>query len=322
MRSRGRGNRERSWRSDAFESRLCGLARWRARALRSSSDLLEIAVPAEAVLEAGCSGHSVLNQGFAPIVPFRNQPGAHRKAMTRDGRAPVSAHTHLRKARDLACQLFRLRTRPALGGEIFAQPDLQALLRGHFAPRENNLQCAALSDDPRQPHRAAVNQRHAPTPAIDAEVGFICHDAKVAPQSELHAAGNGRPLDGRDYGLSQFEARRAQRSARNLGAIPPRSGNRNVELAKRIIGMKRADIIEVPTRAKRAAGTVENRNAGLLIRIKFEKSGRERICAFRVHGITGLRAVVNDRPYRCVFLNPYRPREPLVVKPISHAAAE
>src|SRR2546426_12216444 len=134
-----------------------------------SPNFAEVAVPTKPGFEAARTGHAVRDQRFAPVVPFLNQRLAHAKPVTPDGGAPIGTHANLREAGDLAGELLRLRTGAALGGDVFAQPDRQALLGGHFSPRENDLERPALADDSRQPHGSAVDQRHTPTATIDAE---------------------------------------------------------------------------------------------------------------------------------------------------------
>ena len=100
--------------------------------------------------------------------------------------------------------------RPARGARTARS---RALLRRHFAPRENDVERPAPSDDARQPHRAAVDQRHAPAPAVNAHVGALLHHADVAPERELHAAGDRRPRHRGDHGLRRVQP---------LGPIGPR----------------------------------------------------------------------------------------------------
>jgi hypothetical protein len=214
-----------------------------------------------------------------------------------------SAHANLREAGDLAGELLRLRTGAALGGDVFAQADGQALLGRHFSPGENDLERPALADDSRQPHGSAVNQRHTPTAAIDAEVRPLRHHPKIAPQPQLHPAGDGRALDRRDDRFVQLEPRGTQRSAWNFPAIAARPRGRDVEFAQRIIGVERAHVFEVPARAKRAARAVEDRDASVLVGIEFKKRGCQRIRACGVHGVAGFGPVVNHGPYRSIFLN-------------------
>src|SRR5262245_45365866 len=125
------------------------------RDMTRSSNLDEVAVPAEAGLEAARTGDTVLGQRFAPIVPFLNQCFAHAEPVAADGGAPIGAHADLREARDVARQLLRFGARAALLGEIFAQADLQALFRRDFAPGQNDFERAALADDAWQAHGAA-----------------------------------------------------------------------------------------------------------------------------------------------------------------------
>ena len=63
---------------------------------RRSTDLFEVAVAAEAVLEAGRAGDAVLDQRAAAVVPFLNQRLAHGQAVAPDRRAPIRAHATTR----------------------------------------------------------------------------------------------------------------------------------------------------------------------------------------------------------------------------------
>src|SRR5262249_4671941 len=115
-----------------------------------SPNFVEVAVTTEAVLEAARARHTVRHERFPPVVPFRDHRPAHAEPVTLDGGAPIGAHANLREARDLPRQLLRLRPGAALGSDVFAQADVQALLRRHLAPRQNDLQRTTLADDPRQ----------------------------------------------------------------------------------------------------------------------------------------------------------------------------
>ena len=120
---------------------------------------------------------------------------------------------------------------------------------------------------------------------------------------KLHAAGDGRAFDRGDHRLVQFEPRRTERSAWNFAAIAARPGGRNIELAERMCGIKRADIFEVPAGAERAARAVEHRDRGIFVGVEFKKGRGQRIGARRVHGVAGFRPIVDHRPNRAVFLN-------------------
>src|SRR6516164_2745753 len=154
--------------------------------------------------------------------------------MALDCRAPISTHTYLRETSDLLCQFFCLCARASFGSQVFAQTDVQAFFRGHFSPGQDNFEGAALADDSRQPNGSTVNQWHAPAPTIDAEVGLSRHHTKIAPQAQLHSASNSGALYCRDYRFIQLEARRPQRSARNVPAITLRTRDGNIQFAERI----------------------------------------------------------------------------------------
>src|SRR5262245_19232412 len=114
----------------------------------NSTDLAEVAVPAEAILEPARSGNAVLNQRFASIVPFLNKPFAHPKPMASNGGTAVRTHADLRKARDLLCQFLGLLAGSPFGGDVLAQANGQALFRGYLSSGENDLEGSALADHP------------------------------------------------------------------------------------------------------------------------------------------------------------------------------
>src|SRR5262245_22375356 len=90
------------------------------------------------------------------------------------------------------------------------------------------------------------------------------------------------------------------------GISPPLPRGRAVEiseLAQRIIGIERADVFEVPARAKRAARAIEDSDASIPIGIELKKGGWQRIRAFGVHCVAGFGPVMNHGPYRSIFLN-------------------
>src|SRR5215470_14951416 len=73
------------------------------------ADLREVALSAQAILEAGRALDTILDQRFASIVPFLDQSLAHAEAMALERGASIGTDADLRKARDLLRHLFRLR---------------------------------------------------------------------------------------------------------------------------------------------------------------------------------------------------------------------
>src|SRR5512134_1402719 len=131
---------------------------------RTLIDFAEIAVPAEAVLEAGGAGDAIFRQGFAPIVPFLNQRSANGEPMAADGGTTIGTDADLRKARDLAGEPLGFFADGAVRHDVFAEPDAEALIGRNLAASQNDFERPTYSDDARQPHRPAVDQRHSPAP--------------------------------------------------------------------------------------------------------------------------------------------------------------
>src|SRR5262249_40356145 len=118
-----------------------------------SANPVEVSVSTESVLEASCARYALLDQRLPALVPLLDQRLSYAETVALDCRAPIGAHADLRETSDVTCQLFRFRASTTLGGEVFAQTDVQALLRRYLATRENDLQRASLTDDARQPYR-------------------------------------------------------------------------------------------------------------------------------------------------------------------------
>ena len=123
----------------------------------------------------------------------------------------------------------------------------------------------ARADQPRQPHGAAVDQRHAPAAAEHAEHRVLLGDPQVAPQRELETAGDRVAGDRGDHRLREPHPARAHRAvAVALDAVAPRP----------------ARLLQVGARAEDAALAVEHRDGGVLVGVevaeRLGQSGRGR----------------------------------------------
>ena len=111
-----------------------------------------------------------------------------------------------------------------------------------------------MADEARQPHRAAVDQRHAPAPAEDAEHRVLLDDAQIAPQRELQPAGDRIARDGGDHRLV---------SSIRVGPIGP------IAVSLRVVGAARAaDRLEVGAGAEGAVRAPEHADPGLVVGIE------------------------------------------------------
>ena len=119
------------------------------------------------------------------------------------GAGAVGAHAGLREAGDLLRQRDGGGARFAGFHQAVGEAPLQRLLRIDGAAGEDHVHGAALADDAGQAKRAAIDQRHAPAPAIDAEDGGLgCH-AHVGHQRQLEPAGDRVAFDGGDQRLGE-----------------------------------------------------------------------------------------------------------------------
>ena len=77
---------------------------------------------------------------------------------------------------------------------------------------QDQVQGTSGADQPRQPHRATVDERHAPPSAEDPEHRVLGGHPQVAPDRQLEPAGHGVPLDRRDHRLAEPHPGRAHRA--------------------------------------------------------------------------------------------------------------
>jgi branched-chain amino acid transport system permease protein len=99
------------------------------------------------------------------------------------------------------------------GHHAIGQPHGQRFVGSHRAAGQNQVERARQPDQPGQAHRAAVDQRHAPAPAIHAEDGRLFRDPQVTPKRELQAASNREPGDGRNHRFVEQQARGTHRAS-------------------------------------------------------------------------------------------------------------
>ena len=203
----------------------------------------------------------------APAAPFALHHGGRARPfgaqavhlgqpLLQENRAAVGAHAALRKTCDLVRQRLGGRAASPSRHDTLAQADAKAFIRRDLAAGEDDVERPAPPDDARQPHRTAVDQRHAPAAAVDAHVGALLHHAQIAPQRQLHAARDGRPRNRRDHRLRKLQPCRPHRSARDRPTACGKIQRRHrFFLAKLGRG-----ILEVEARAEGAARAPQHRD--------------------------------------------------------------
>ncbi len=98
------------------------------------------------------------------------------------------------------------------GDDAVGEPDLERLGGADGAAREDEIERAAEADEAREADGAAVDQRHAPAAAEDAQRRVLLDDAEIAPERELEPAGHRVPADGGDHRLAEEHARGPERA--------------------------------------------------------------------------------------------------------------
>lgn len=147
--------------------------------------------------------------------------------------------------------------RRTVGNDFFARADAVSLVGGNLAAGEDDLERAPGADETRQTHGAAVEERHAPAAAVDAEISRFFHHADVAPKRDFETAGDRRAGNRRDHRLVEFEPCRPQRTARNRFPIIKRVVN---FAQRRRIADQRSAILEIPSGAERTSLSPEHRH--------------------------------------------------------------
>jgi hypothetical protein len=83
------------------------------------------------------------------------------------------------------------------------QPDRERLRGVHGPSGEDQVHRSARPDQARQADGTAVEQRHPPSPAEDAQHRVLLGDPQVAPQREFKPARNSVSGDRRDHRLCE-----------------------------------------------------------------------------------------------------------------------
>jgi AcrR family transcriptional regulator len=183
------------------------------------------------------------------------------EAILIEQRHPVLAQAGLREARQYGGQF--LRGGPGLAGsdDAVREADVVGLGRGHRPAGQDQVHRPALPDEPRQPERAAVDERHAPAAAEDTEGRVGLHHPQVTPERELKAARHGVSGDGGDDGLAQLHAGAAERSGLSRRVNP--------------VAGRRADRLQVGARAEVPALTPEHRDRCGIVVLELSERGRQ-----------------------------------------------
>ena len=157
--------------------------------------------------------------------------------------------------------------------EAVGEAHAQRLLAGDAAAGEDQVERVAVAEQPRQPDGAAVHQRDAPAPAVDAEHRVLGRDAQVAPGGELEPARDGVALDGGDHRLAEQHARRARPGRRRRArgarrAARPARASPSDRRRRRTCRSRRS--------APRRAATRRRRSGGRRRRARSRWAGRSR----------------------------------------------
>jgi hypothetical protein len=189
---------------------------------------------------------------------------------------PIAAQRLLRPLRQVPGQGERRLQRRALGDQAVGEPHAQRFVAANAAPGEDHVQRVAVTDQPRQAHRTAIHQRHAPAAAEHAEHRILGRDAQIAPQRQFQATRHGVALDRRQDRLRQQHARDAERP---------------VAVFNDAVAAPLRDRLEIGAGAKRPIAAGQDRDAQVLVAIKAPKRRRQLLRRGEVDGVANIGAV-------------------------------
>ena len=192
----------------------------------------------------------------------------------------VLAQAELRERGDVVGELQGAGQGGFIRGQIIGETYGMGLVGADFASGQDHVHRARGSDEARQAHRAAVDQRYAEAAAEDTEARGRRGDTQVAPEGEFQSSGHGISIDGRDDGFGQLQARRAHWG--------------EVAAGMRGIAMAGGDGFQVCARTEIAARAGEDGDGGAVVGIEGLEGGMEGEGGVMVNRVAGLRAVDRD----------------------------
>ena len=138
-----------------------------------------------------------------------------------------------------------------------------------------------MTDQARQPDGAAVDERHAPTPAVDAERRVGSSDPQVAPDGELEATRHGVTFDRGDHRLAEIHSCRTHRTV-------------EVDVGLDAVARARRHGLEVGARTEGAAGAGEDGNGERGVVVEGAERVDELVGGRPVDGVADIGAVDRD----------------------------
>jgi hypothetical protein len=163
----------------------------------------------------------------------------------------------------------------ARGDNPVAQSHLQRLGRHHLAPGKDEVHRVPHADQARQAHRAAIDQGHTKSAAIDTKIRVLFHHPHIAPQRQLHAAGHCGAADGSHHRLGQQQTGGSHRSLARLCRQNRNRGARPSAQSPGLLGRQSRAGQQVPAGTEMAVRTMEHRHPRVRVCVKGQKRLRE-----------------------------------------------
>src|SRR5215469_254187 len=147
----------------------------------------------------------VLGRGAQPeIGGFQREALALARINSLVDRVERISDGHRRIGGDLLEDRFRTRDEVRSGNDLVDEPDAEGLLRADHPAGQNELKRAALSNEPRQPLRAAAAGKQSQLDLRLTELRMLDRDADGAGHCRLAAAAQCKAVDCRDHRLSEI----------------------------------------------------------------------------------------------------------------------
>jgi hypothetical protein len=199
-----------------------------------------------------------------------------------DRRQAIVAHATLWQERELVGECEGFDERSPRRGDAVGEPDPLGLDTVDAATGEDQVHRPAVTDQPRQVDRAAIDQRHAEPPAEDTEHGVAGDDTEVAPQGQLQPACHGGALDGGDHRLRQRQPGRSHRPGTVVADGSP---------------IARGERLEVGAGAEVTAGTREHGDGDGFVGVEGLEGGEQFRRHGRVDGVAPVGTIHRDDPH-------------------------
>ena len=180
--------------------------------------------------------------------------------------------------------------RLAFGHDAIGQPHRQRFGGIDRAAGQDHVHRATMPDDPRQAHRAAVDQRHPPPSAEDTHYRVLLDDPHIAPQRQLQTTRDRISADRGDHRLRQHHPARPHRAG--PGAVHR-------------VGIRRAERLEIGSGTECSVIAPQHGDGSRVVLVELVERRVQLGGRGPVDGVARLGPVHDHRRHRAAALDPH-----------------